>query len=214
MQRPTTFVFNAAILVLTTTLHADPTKDADSQANRAMSDILVILTDQWNPRCLGYAGDPNVSTPNLDRLAAEGMVCDNCYTPCPTAPSRPRAPFKTLYSNDTTNITSCISPYHELGQPISDERLRATIDEARGVDVHMLQPGLGWIPWWQSEVYSASDHYGYYQREYGQKPNSFGRYLLSGGDLVHTFVEHCRKKGVVPFISDRLNDCHHSRELA
>jgi arylsulfatase len=45
--------------------------------------IVVILTDQWNPRCLGYAGDPNVSTPNLDQLAAEGMVFDNCYIPCP-----------------------------------------------------------------------------------------------------------------------------------
>ena len=104
---------------------------------------------------------------------------------------------------------SCISPYHQLGEPISDERLRATIDEAQGVDVHMLQPGLGWIPWWQSEVYSAEDHYGYYQREYGIKPNSFGRYLLAGGDLVQTFVEHCRKIGVVPFISYRLNDGHH-----
>jgi hypothetical protein len=188
MQRPTTLVFHVAILVLTTTLHADSTKDADTQANRA--------------------------SPSLDRVVAEGMVFNDCHTPCSTAPSRPRAPFKTLYSNDTTNITSCISPYHELGQPISDERLRATIDEARGVDVHMLQPGLGWIPWWQSKVYSADDHYGYYQREYGQKPNNFGRYLLSGGDLVRTFVEHCRKTGVVPFISYRLNDGHHSRELA
>lgn len=109
---------------------------------------------------------------------------------------------------------SCISPYHVLGEPISDQRLRATVDEARGVDVHMLQPGLGWIPWWRSELYSADDHYGYHQREYGQKPNSCGRYLLAGGDLVKTFVEHCRKTGVVPFISYRLNDGHHSRELA
>ena len=94
-------------------------------------------------------------------------------------PARPVAPFKTLYSNDTTNITSCISPYHQLREPISDERLRATVDEARGVDVQMLQPGLGWIPWWQSELYSADDHYGYYQRRYGIKPNSFGRLSIT-----------------------------------
>ncbi len=42
---------------------------------------------------------------------------------------RPRAPFKTLYSNDTTNITSCISPYHELGQPISDDRFTPDMPE-------------------------------------------------------------------------------------
>lgn len=126
---------------------------------------------------------------------------------------RPRAPFKTLYSNDTTHITSCVSPYHRKGEPISDERLRASIDEARGVDVHLLQPGLGWIPWWRSEIYSADDHYGYLQREFGSKPNSFGRYMLSGGDLVRTFVDHCREIDVVPFISYRLNDGHHTRDL-
>ena len=135
-------------------------------------------------------------------------------TPACAASPRPLAPFKTLYSNDTTHITSCISPYHQKGEPISDERLRASINEAQGMDVHLLQPGLGWIPWWQSSVYSAEDHYGYYQRKYGIKPNSFGRYMLSGGDLVKTFVEHCYRSKGVPFISYRLNDGHHTRELA
>jgi len=131
----------------------------------------------------------------------------------PDAVERPRAPFKILYSNDTTNITSCVSPYHQRGEPISDDRLRATIDEAKGVDVHMLQPGLGWIPWWKSDVYPAEDHYRYHQEKYGIRPNSFGRYMLDGGDLVGAFVEHCRRVGVVPFVSYRLNDGHHVREL-
>jgi len=39
------------------------------------------------------------------------------------ARSRPRAAFKTLYSNDTTNITSCVSPYHRRGEPFTDDRL-------------------------------------------------------------------------------------------
>jgi hypothetical protein len=38
--------------------------------------------------------------------------------------------------------------------------------------------------------------------------------MLSGGDLVRTFVDHCRKIGVAPFISYRLNYGHHTRELA
>lgn len=130
-----------------------------------------------------------------------------------TMQGRPRAPFKVLYSNDTTNITSCVSPYHKRRQPFTDDCLRATIDEAEGVDVHLLQPGLGWIPWWQSDVYSAKDHYEYYEREYGIKPNSYGRYLLGGGDLIRTHVEHCRQVGVAPFISYRLNDGHHVRDL-
>lgn len=46
-------------------------------------DVLFLLTDQWNPRCLGFAGDEAVPTPNLDRLAAEGIAMEGCYTPCP-----------------------------------------------------------------------------------------------------------------------------------
>lgn len=126
---------------------------------------------------------------------------------------RQRATFRTLYSNDTTNITSCISPYHQKKDPITDDRLRASVDEARAADVQLLQPGLGWIPWWKSSIYPADDHYGWLQREYRSKPNAYGRYMLAGGDLVKTFVERCREIGTAPFISFRLNDGHHTRDL-
>lgn len=34
--------------------------------------VVWIIADQWRAQAAGYAGDPNVCTPNLDRLAAEG----------------------------------------------------------------------------------------------------------------------------------------------
>ena len=83
MRRHILLAFSAAVLVLATAIHADQANSPDMRPSLSTPDVLVVLTDQWNPRCLGYAGDPNVSTPNLDRLAAEGMVFDNCYTPCP-----------------------------------------------------------------------------------------------------------------------------------
>ncbi|MCX7015759.1 MAG: hypothetical protein NTW86_24935, partial [Candidatus Sumerlaeota bacterium] len=129
------------------------------------------------------------------------------------APGRPRAPFKTLYSNDTTNILSCVSPYHQKGDPLTDERIRASVDEAKGVDVHMLQPGLGWIAWWKSDVAPGDEHYRWLEREFGVKPNSFGKYILAAGDVVRAFVDGCRAAGVAPFISYRLNDGHHVRDL-
>ncbi len=122
---------------------------------------------------------------------------------------RPRAPFKVLFSNDTTNILSCTSPYHKRGEPFTTERLEATVDEVAGVDVHMLQPGLGWIPWWKSKVYPAEEHYRWFQERTGNKPDPFGQYMLAGGDMVRVFVDRCRKQGQVPFISLRLNDGHH-----
>lgn len=36
--------------------------------------VLWILSDQMRGQTTGYAGDPNVHTPNLDRLAAEGVT--------------------------------------------------------------------------------------------------------------------------------------------
>ncbi|MDP6358207.1 MAG: sulfatase-like hydrolase/transferase [Planctomycetota bacterium] len=49
----------------------------------ARPNFLIIITDQFHPRCLGYAGHPVVSTPNIDRLAAEGMAFERMYTPQP-----------------------------------------------------------------------------------------------------------------------------------
>lgn len=46
-------------------------------------DIVLILTDQWNPRMMGCYGDPAVRTPHLDRLASEGVRFDNAYASSP-----------------------------------------------------------------------------------------------------------------------------------
>jgi len=35
--------------------------------------VLYIFADQWRAQATGYAGDPNVRTPNLDRLAGESI---------------------------------------------------------------------------------------------------------------------------------------------
>jgi arylsulfatase A-like enzyme len=45
-------------------------------------DVLVVLTDQWSPRYLSWE-NPQVRTPNLDRIAHEGMIFDACYTTSP-----------------------------------------------------------------------------------------------------------------------------------
>ena len=124
-------------------------------------------------------------------------------------------PPRVLYSNDTTNITSCVSPWRERKDGFQDEHLRQTIREADGADVHLLQPGLGWIPWWQSERYSAREHYEDFLRPLGvEKPHAYGRYLLAGGDLVETLTDECAKQEILPFVSYRLNDGHHTRKLA
>ena len=45
--------------------------------------ILFLLTDQWRADALGYAGDPNVRTPNLDRLASKSVNFTHAVSGCP-----------------------------------------------------------------------------------------------------------------------------------
>ncbi len=45
--------------------------------------IVYLVADQWRAQATGYAGDPNVHTPNLDRLAKEGLQFRNAVSVCP-----------------------------------------------------------------------------------------------------------------------------------
>jgi hypothetical protein len=124
--------------------------------------------------------------------------------------SKPKPPFRVLYSNDTTNITSCVSPFHAAREPFRKEMLEASVDEVAGlVDAHFLQPGLGMAPMWPSKVLPLAEHYAWIKERYGQKPDSFGQFVLNGGDVVKVFIDRCRAKGQAAFISFRMNDAHH-----
>ena len=45
--------------------------------------ILFILADQWRFEACGYAGNADVKTPNLDRLAGEGVSFVNAVSGLP-----------------------------------------------------------------------------------------------------------------------------------
>ncbi|MCL5275492.1 MAG: sulfatase-like hydrolase/transferase [Chloroflexi bacterium] len=58
-------------------------------ATNQRPNLLYIHTDQHNPYVTGCYGDPLIQTPNLDRLAANGVVFDDTYCPSPICvPSR------------------------------------------------------------------------------------------------------------------------------
>jgi arylsulfatase A-like enzyme len=47
------------------------------------TNVLILLTDQWRAQATGYAGDPNVNTPNLDDLAAKSVNFQNAVSGMP-----------------------------------------------------------------------------------------------------------------------------------
>jgi hypothetical protein len=121
-----------------------------------------------------------------------------------------KPPFRVLYSNDTTNVTGCISPWHRKGAPFEAGLIEASVDEVAGlVDAHFLQPGLGEVPMWPSRVEPVEEHYRWIKETYGEEPDAFGHYVLGGGDVVKVFLDRCRLRGQAAFISLRLNDAHH-----
>lgn len=126
---------------------------------------------------------------------------------CACAPAQPATP-RVLYSNDAVNIIN--SQRISARDSSIPELLRASIDEAASADVHMLQPGNGWVPWWKSRQYPADAHYRWFKEKTGMEPDAIGRFMMEGGDLTGEFVAHCRRRGVSPFVSLRLNDYHGS----
>jgi arylsulfatase A-like enzyme len=51
--------------------------------------VVFVLADQWRGQALGFAGDPNVKTPNLDRLAGESLDFENAVSGLPVcSPTR------------------------------------------------------------------------------------------------------------------------------
>ena len=64
-----------------------PSEAAEGSA--AKPNILVILVDDLGWGDLGCYGAPDLKTPNIDRLAAEGMRFDNFHASCPVcSPTR------------------------------------------------------------------------------------------------------------------------------
>ena len=127
--------------------------------------------------------------------------------------SRGLAPYKVLFSNDTTNIETCTSPYHKKGEPFTEAALRATVDEVADVNpdvVHILQNGAGQVPWWNSRAYPFSEHIKFMKERYNADPSQsgFAQYMADGGDMMAAFTDQCRKRGVAAFFSMKMNDGH------
>ena len=119
-------------------------------------------------------------------------------------------PYKVLFNNDTTNITTALSPYNTIDdRDFTVDKLRANIEEVAGtgVEVFMICPAHTWVPWWQSDVYSIAEHYQWYEATYGIVPGlSYNEYVLNGGDILQASIDRCREKGLVPFVTYRMND--------
>ncbi len=121
-------------------------------------------------------------------------------------------PWKMIYSNDTTNILNCTSPFNQRGDRVfTEEKIRGSVREAAvpGMGAQLLQPGTAWVPWWRSKLVPLEEHEQWFREHFGVEPNSpEHRYLLGGGDMVEVFTDECQKNGNDALVSFRANDSH------
>jgi len=76
-MQPIPFLTLAALSLMPwATLHAEEVKPAKPN-------IILLLADDLRWDCLGFAGDPVIKTPNIDRLASHGMVFLNSFATSP-----------------------------------------------------------------------------------------------------------------------------------
>ena len=45
--------------------------------------LVFVFADQWRRQAFGYAGDPNVKTPNIDRFAEQSLSFEHAVSGCP-----------------------------------------------------------------------------------------------------------------------------------
>ncbi|CAN5701744.1 alkaline phosphatase family protein [soil metagenome] len=151
--------------------------------------ILLITLDQFRAECLGSAGHPLVQTPNLDRLAAQGVRFANHFSNCaPCAPAR--ASLLTGLWQSNHRVTNNGAPLSDA-LPMLPRQLRAAgydptlfgytdtaldpatldADDPRRTSYEEPMPGFAlgvaltddigpWIEWLAVHGYDRPEHHG------------------------------------------------------
>ncbi len=135
--------------------------------------LVFVFADQWRCQATGYAGDPNVATPNIDRFAAQSLNFRQAVSGCPVC-SPYRASLMTgVYPNRHRMMVNdqCLSRFYEgpfLAECLRDAGYRTAYIGKWHVDGHgrraFVPPErrLG-FEWWKGfeccHDYRASHYY-------------------------------------------------------
>jgi len=108
MRIPTPLVFAAVGLL------GAPTWAATGRAEPRRPNVVFILTDNQGAWSLGCYGNPDIRTPNIDRMAAEGMRFTRALSSNPVC-SPTRATFLTGLMPSQHGVHSFLDPKYMMG---------------------------------------------------------------------------------------------------
>src|SRR2546427_10923163 len=99
-------------------------------AESARPNFVIIFTDDQGYQDVGCFGSPNIKTPNLDRMARQGMRFTDFYVGQPVCTASRAALLTGCYPN-RVGLLGALGPHSKLG--ISDKELTlAQILKTRG----------------------------------------------------------------------------------
>ena len=101
-------------------------------AGRGAPNILVILVDDLGYNDVGYNGAARISTPNIDRLAREGVIFSNGYVPYPSCgPSRAAIMTGRHPARFGMELNLAYAPFdEEHGLPVEESTIADYLDDA------------------------------------------------------------------------------------
>ncbi|SDM30989.1 sulfatase family protein [Kriegella aquimaris] len=82
-MKKTNYLFFLLSIIFLTSCNENKKEKTEEGQKTSRPNVLVLLTDQWRAQATGYAGDPNISTPNLDALAAKSVNFENAVSGMP-----------------------------------------------------------------------------------------------------------------------------------
>ena len=85
--------------------------------------VILIMTDTTRKDMLGCYGNPKMITPNLDRLASEGIRYENAYTAQPVCGPARSAIFTGTFPHSNGVVTNCVplgDNVKTIGQRLTD----------------------------------------------------------------------------------------------
>lgn len=152
--------------------------------------LVFIMADQWRGQALGYLEQEPVLTPNLDRLAAEGVSFENAVSSYPVSSPARGMLMTGLYPNKSKVVGNCNSENTPYGVELpADARCWSDVLKEQGytlgyigkwhldapykpyVDTHNNKGKIAWNEWCPEERRHGFDHwiaYGTY--DYHLKP--------------------------------------------
>lgn len=130
--------------------------------------ILFILTDDQAPWAFGASGDPNAFTPNIDQLAANGVVFNNAFTTTPVCSPSRTSIMTGCYASEYNILDFIVSPNHSKLK--YDPNVNAGLDPNSTTFAEVLQKSgyyTGLIGKWHLGDWSSEEGEKYHPKNHG-----------------------------------------------